>query len=78
VTHAPDPDDHGPRRRGLGAAFWSMIVFGLLCILAGVLVSRFGPTWFPPKPAPVHAGATWHSSPAPLHRPPASKTPGPP
>jgi hypothetical protein len=47
-----DPADYGPRRRGLGLAFWSMIVFGLLCVLAGVAIGRFGPMWFPVKPAP--------------------------
>ena len=59
MTSAPDPVDSGdmdlPRdpadyarpRRGLGLAFWAVIVFGLLCVLAGVAIDRFGPTWFP-------------------------------
>jgi hypothetical protein len=54
----------GPaRRRGLGAAFWSMIAFGVVCILAGVLVARFGPVLFPVSP---------HAAPQ-LGKPPAHR-----
>jgi hypothetical protein len=38
-----DPDDapHKPLR--LGAAFWTAILFGLVCVVAGYLFARFGP-----------------------------------
>nr|QQZ50474.1 hypothetical protein JKL49_02315 [Phenylobacterium glaciei] len=33
--------------------FWLMIVFGLMCVLAGYALSRFGPHLFPVKPKPA-------------------------
>jgi len=44
-----DPADYSLRRRGFGLAFWLMIGFGFLCVLAGVAVSRYGPVLFPVK-----------------------------
>jgi hypothetical protein len=54
-----DPADYAPRRRGLGAAFWAMIAFGVLCAVAGGVIGRYGPQLFPKKPEPAA------SSPAP-------------
>jgi hypothetical protein len=55
--HPQDPPAEGPRRRGLGAGFWAMIVFGFLCAVAGLAVAKFGPALFPAHPAgpAVHA-----------------------
>jgi hypothetical protein len=54
MTLAPDPvDSDAPRdptlyrrRRLLGPGFWALIVFGIVCVAAGVALARFGPTWF--------------------------------
>jgi Tfp pilus assembly protein PilN len=84
MTNAPDPDelaDHGLprdphdyslRRRGLGLAFWAAMVFGLLCILAGIAIDRYGPKLFPAHPAPVPAprGVARYFQPAPVGPPP--------
>jgi hypothetical protein len=48
-----DPHDYSVRRRGLGLAFWAAMVFGLICILAGVAIDRYGPKLFPPHAAPA-------------------------
>ena len=42
-----DPADYGPRRRGLGFAFWAMIAVSIFLILAGFTVGRFGARLFP-------------------------------
>ncbi|HKT54641.1 MAG TPA: hypothetical protein VJP88_09330 [Caulobacteraceae bacterium] len=56
MTDAPDdpPKDPGDDsvRRGWPLAFWVAISFGLLCILAGFAIGRYGPMFFPPKPGP--------------------------
>jgi Tfp pilus assembly protein PilN len=84
MTSAPDPDelaDHGLprdphdyslRRRGLGLAFWAAMAFGLLCILAGIAIDRYGPKLFPahPPPAPASRGAGNDVQPAPIGPPP--------
>ena len=44
---------HILRRRGLGLAFWAAMVFGLICILAGVAIDRYGPKLFPPHAPPA-------------------------
>ena len=46
-----DPDREAPRRRGFGLGFWIAIVFGLLCVAAGLGVARFGPKYLPPPAA---------------------------
>ena len=45
-----DPHDYAVRRRGLGLAFWAAMAFGLICILAGIAIDRYGPKLFPPPP----------------------------
>ncbi|MDP3747528.1 MAG: hypothetical protein Q8Q88_10830 [Phenylobacterium sp.] len=58
-----DPGSYG-RARVMGPAFWAMIIFGLLCIVAGYVLASFGPRLFPAKPRPT-AEAVGFSSPAP-------------
>lgn len=73
-----DPADYAPRRRGLGLAFWSVIVFGFLCILAGIAIDRFGPSWFPIKrPVPAATAPVQPVQPADQSRalPPAAPEP---
>jgi Tfp pilus assembly protein PilN len=84
MTNAPDPDelaDHGLprdphdyslRRRGLGIAFWAAMAFGLLCILAGIAIDRYGPKLFPahPAPGPAPRGVAGDFQPAPTGPPP--------
>ena len=67
MTSAPDPAgvtgpdlprdsaDDAQRPRGLGAAFWAMIAFGVFCAVAGGIIGRYGPQLFPvrPKPSPA-------------------------
>ena len=65
-----DPADYAPRRRGLGAAFWAMIAFGVLCAVAGGVIGRYGPLLFPKKPEPAA------SSPAPAAPQPAPPAAG--
>jgi hypothetical protein len=54
-TVAPrDPSLYAPRR-GLGAGFWGMIVFGIVCVAIGVAAARFGPAWLARAPTPSTA-----------------------
>lgn len=57
---SPDPDDQGPPRRLLVAAFCVAMVLALACILAGLGIAHYGPRLFPvharpPSPAAVVA-----------------------
>ena len=72
ITLPRDPHDYSVRRRGFGLAFWAAMVFGLLCILAGIAIDRYGPKLFPahPAPAPVQRGAANDLQPAQLPPPP--------
>lgn len=67
MNAAPDPAEiAAPRdpalyasRPLLGPGFWAFIVFGILCVAAGVALARFGPSWFAPRsPAVVEQPAT--------------------
>ncbi|MBQ1543212.1 hypothetical protein C5708_06435 [Caulobacter sp. CCUG 60055] len=58
------------RRRGFGVVFWLFIVFGLICVAAGVVIGRYGPTLFPIKP--VAAPAAPAPAPAPTGPAPAA------
>lgn len=71
-----DPGSYG-RARVMGPAFWAMIVFGLLCIVAGYVLASFGPRLFPAKPRPA-AEAVGFSSPAPAQPAAAVLTPADP
>jgi hypothetical protein len=46
-----DPADYSLRRNGLGLGFWVAMGFTAFCVLAAVIVSRYGPVLFPIKPA---------------------------
>jgi hypothetical protein len=46
-----DPAQYAAHRPRLPLSFWLMIVFGLVCVLAGVAVGRLGARLFPVKPA---------------------------
>ena len=48
----PTPPDYRPARL-MGPMFWVMVVFGLICVVAGYALSRFGPHVFPVKPKPA-------------------------
>lgn len=47
----PDDPDEGPPRPLLGATFWALIVFGVLCVLGGAGVALLAPRLFPPPAA---------------------------
>jgi len=56
MTAAPDPAEiiapsdpalYARRRPLLGVGFWAMVVLCAVCVAAGAMVARFGPTWFP-------------------------------
>lgn len=70
-----DPHDYSLRRRGLGLAFWAAMAFGLLCILAGVAIDRYGPKLFPAHSVPSAPQRSANDlEPAPL-TPPVSDAP---
>jgi hypothetical protein len=46
----PDPAAERPRPL-LGLGFWAVMVFAMLCVLAGVGVVLLGPKLWPPAPA---------------------------
>ena len=87
MTAAPDPAEtvdlaaprdlaeDSPRRRGLGLAFWAMIGFGFICILAGLAFSRFAPVLFPVKTPAASAPA---AAATPPETPAATAQPAPP
>ena len=60
-TPAPkDPVAWRPRPL-LGASFWAMIAFAVLCVLAGVAIASFGPRLLLPRPS---TGTGAHGVPA--------------
>ncbi len=44
----PREEPHRPLR--LGPAFWAALAFGLVCVLAGWALARYGPLLLPPRP----------------------------
>jgi hypothetical protein len=72
ITLPRDPHDYSLRRRGFGLAFWAAMVFGLLCILAGIAIDRYGPKLFPAHmaPAPSPRGVASDFQPAQIPPPP--------
>ena len=52
-----DPAAYGPRTRLLTPAFWLVIGFAVLCILAGAWIAVMAPKVFKPRPAPPPAPA---------------------
>lgn len=51
LTAPRDPAAYA-RPRLMGVSFWVLIAFGVLCVLAGFGLAKFGPSLFPAKPAP--------------------------
>ena len=45
-----DPAEYARHRPRLPLSFWLMLAFGLVCVLAGVVIGRFGARLFPIKP----------------------------
>ena len=46
-----DPAEYAAHRPRLPLAFWLMIGFGLVCVLAGIVIGRYGARLFPIRPA---------------------------
>lgn len=62
----PDPDDYRPKPL-MGRTFWVMLVFGFLCVMAGIGVALLLPRLLPPKAeqSPVaHARSSAPATPA--------------
>ncbi len=55
MSLAPDPTEPSPPDRGRARrpTFWMVAAFGLVCMVAGYALSRFGPHVFPVKPRPA-------------------------
>jgi hypothetical protein len=73
-----DPAQYAAHRPRLPLSFWLIIAFGLVCVLAGVAVGRFGARLFPVKPAvestaPAQASAA-DSAPNSAYAPPPPLT----
>ncbi len=52
-----DPAAYGRRTRLFGPAFWLVIGFAVICILAGAWIGIAGPRFFKPSPGPAPASA---------------------
>ncbi|WP_374575286.1 COG4223 family protein [Phenylobacterium sp.] len=49
LTAPRDPASYSAARRG-GPGVWSLVAFGVLCVLAGAAIATFGPSLLPAKP----------------------------
>jgi len=48
---APDPSDYRPRAKaGIPGVVWALVAFGLLCVLAGIVIAVYGPRLWPVTP----------------------------
>lgn len=63
VSAPKDPAEYRPRPL-MGVSFWAMLVFGLVCVAAGMAVATFAPKYFANRPAARNTEA-----PAPLEPP---------
>jgi hypothetical protein len=59
-----DPALYAAPRPRLPLSFWLMIGFGLVCVLAGVVIGRFGPRLFPVRPSAAQSTAGQNTAPA--------------
>ena len=71
-----DPAEYAAYRPRLPLSFWLMIAFGFACVLAGVVIGRFGARIFPARPAvesasPAQTSAA-DSAPNSVYAPPPS------
>src|SRR3954468_11809565 len=77
ITAPKDPAHYRPKPL-LGATFWAIIAFGVLCVLAGVAVANFLPRWLAGRPAAHRTEAAAPAEPtptvAPVAPPPAPAT----
>lgn len=64
LTPPSDPAAYGRGFRP-GRAFWWVMLFGLICILSGILVGRVLPVVWPMKPAPKPSAPATTTSQAP-------------
>ncbi|WP_372781566.1 COG4223 family protein [Phenylobacterium sp.] len=72
ITAPKDPAAYRPRPL-LGATFWAMIAFAVLCVLAGVGIATFGPRLFErPAARPAAEAAPVAEAPVPAPIPAAS------
>jgi len=70
-----DPAEYARHRPRLPLAFWLMIAFGFACVLAGVVIGRYGAQLFPVKPAASAAPSTGSAAAADgAYAPPALAT----
>jgi len=51
------PDDEFRPRPLMGRGFWVLMVFALVCVIAGIAVATLGPRLSPPAPDPSESGA---------------------
>ena len=65
-----DPAEYARHRPRLPLSFWLMIAFGLVCVLAGVVIGRFGARLFPVKPAVESAAPAQTSAAESAYTPP--------
>jgi hypothetical protein len=65
-----DPAEYAAHRPRLPLSFWLMIAFGLVCVLAGVVIGRFGARLFPVKPAVESAAPAQTSAAENAYAPP--------
>ncbi|WP_297693812.1 hypothetical protein [Phenylobacterium sp.] len=73
MSAPPDPDLAAPKdpaadrpRSVLGASFWAMIAFGLICVLAGAGIWSLAPRLLPQRPAGPPEGPRPAPAAAPL------------
>lgn len=63
-----DPASYA-RPRLMGPSFWALIAFGVLCVLSGMALARFGPDVFPHRPVEALDARLGQAAPAPLAAP---------
>jgi len=52
-----DPAAYAVHRPRLPISFWLMLAFGFVCVIAGVVIGRYGAHIFPVKPPPAASSA---------------------
>lgn len=57
-----DPATYAAHRPRLPISFWLMLAFGLVCVIAGVVIGRYGARIFPVKPPAAASSAPAQSS----------------
>ena len=57
-----DPADYAAYRPRLPISFWLMLAFGFICVIAGVVIGRYGARLFPVKPPAAASSAPAQTS----------------